>query len=337
MNPSPPLITESGDRRRRGMTLVELLVVTGLLAMFLGLVVTGIRGSRQTQRRGAETLAAVLAAAQARALNLPEGAAAILASGSAATPASCTSLFDAVMLPLIEATVSGSLPSNATSAAVTVTPTNGDDVSRAYRILLYGGPTAPTVSPATSWLAFDGSSSTVLFRTATGQTVANTVWPKPPAGGTFDALLAQYPAKSSAVVELDDASAVDLRYSGVGEDSSSPYFQFAGDGAIAIAFNRMGRVGEVMQQVPDPGTAAPAGAPQPVVPSSPIYFLVASRSDVETGQNTLGTAESTWVAVSPQSGRIFIAENVPQADISSLSSALWAARDKARKGITVGK
>ncbi|MFM7107447.1 MAG: Tfp pilus assembly protein FimT/FimU [Planctomycetaceae bacterium] len=328
-------------RRRGGMTLVELLVVTGLIAVFLALTVAGIRGSRRGQQRGAETLAAVLSAAQSRALGVPEGAAAILASGSGAgsnAAAACTSLYDAVMLPLIEATVTGSLSPGTTSAAVTVTPTNGDDVQRAYKVLLFGGQDNPGVAPSTAWLAFTPSSSTagtLAFRTTLGQTAQNTVWPKPPAGGAFNALLAQYPTKSSAVVQIDESSAVDLGFSGLGDTRSTTYGRLDGKGTIAVVFDRVGRVAEIIQQVPEPGATAAAGAAQPAIPVGTLYFLVAPRDLVLSGSNTLSSSEATWVALATQTGRMFVAENVPQS--ATDDAALQAARAKARQGIGVGK
>jgi prepilin-type N-terminal cleavage/methylation domain-containing protein len=331
MSPHTHATSAVGSAPRRGMTLVELLVVAAVVSMLLGLVVTGVRGGRQVQKRGAETLAAVLAAAQARALGVPEGAAAILASGTGAEPnaaAACTQVYDAVMQPLIEATVTGTLP------MATVTPTNGDDMQRAYKILLYGD--SPVAMPPTAWLAFTPP-STVAFRGAVGQTSDNTVWPRPPVSGTFSALLAQYPAESSTVAELGEGSAIDLRFSGIGDSRSTTYGRLDDKGAVAVVFDRVGRVAEVIQQVPDPGQAASPGAAQPAIPVGTIYFLVVPREQIvsSAASNPLASQDAAWVALSPQTGRVFVADNVPQSDTSD--AALRAARAKARQGIGVGK
>lgn len=340
MNPHchPPAAPCRGDRR--GMTLVELLVVTGLMAVFLGLVVTGVRG-RRARKGGAETLAAVLSAAQARALGVPEGAAAILAPDPAAA-AVCTSLYDADMQPLIEATVTGVPPSppSTVTANATVTPTNGGDVDRAYKILLFGGRDSPAISPPTAWLAFKPP-GTVSFRTTLGQSTSNTVWPKAPGGGAFNAVLAQYPQKSSSLVELDEGSAVDLSFSGIGDERSTDYGRLdrnrdgTSKGAIALVFDRAGRVAEVIQQVPDPGQPAAAGAAQPAMPVGAIYFLVAPRDVIASGSNTLAEADAAWVTLEPQTGRVFVADNVVQSGTDT--AALRAARAKARQGIGMGK
>ncbi|MFM9057806.1 MAG: Tfp pilus assembly protein FimT/FimU [Planctomycetaceae bacterium] len=323
---------------RRGMTLVELLVVMGILASLLGLAVTGLRG-RKSQKGGAEMVAAVLSAAQGRALGVAEGGAAILTPDPTQAGA-CTTLFDAVMQPLIEATVTGvpPTPPSATTAAASVTPTNGDDVQRAYKILLNGTQDTPGVAPPTAWLDFNGSTSAVSFRTSLGQTINNTVWPKAPGGGAFNALLAQYPAKSSTQVDLDEAVVIDLRYSGIGHDISTAYGSLNGKGSIAVVFDRVGRVAEVIQQVPDPGASASPGTAQPAIPVGLIFFLVALRDDVANPANavaSLASLDSLWVVLEPQTGRVFVADNVPVS--ASDSTSLQAARAKAIQGIGAGQ
>lgn len=331
---------------RRGMTLVELLIVAGLIAVFLGLVVVGVRGGRQAQKRGADTLASTLAVAQARALGVPEGAAVILATGTGTetnAAAACTSVFDAVMQPLIEATATGLPPSpvSAISAPVMLAPTTGDDVQRAYKIRVSGTQAgAAAVAPATAWLGFAPSSATsgtVQFRTMLGQTPNNTVWPKPLAGGTFSASLAQYPVRSSAMVQLDEGIAIDLGFSGIGDDRSTAYGRLDGKGAIAVVFDRVGRVAEIIQQVPEPGpvTFTSGTVAPPAIPVGTIYFLVAPRDVIASGSNTLSRDDAQWVALSPQTGRIFVADNVPQS--ASDTGALRDARAKVRQGIGVGR
>lgn len=322
-----------GRPARRGMTLVELLVVTGLISVFLGLVVVGVRGGRQQPKRAADDLASMLMSAQARALGVPEGAAVILASGTGPGGAACTSAYDAEMQPLIEATVTGLPPGDpsSTTASVTVTPLNGAP-DRAYKILFFGRD-GSAAAPPTAWMEFVPQ-GTVNFRVSAGQTASNTVWPRPPGGGALNGLLAQYPVKSSALVVFDASAAVDLRFSGIGDDRTAAYGRFDGMGAIAVVFDRVGRVSDVLQQVPEPGAAPSAGA-QPAVPLSPIYFLLAPRTEIDAGANTLNSSEAQWVAVAPQTGRIFVSENVPQSGTDM--TALRAARAKARQGVAIGR
>ena len=264
---------------------------------------------------------------------MPEGGALILASGSGPetnAAAACTSLFDAVIQPLISATVGGSLP------AVTVSSLNGGNAQRAYKILLLGD--TPVTAPPTAWLAYSpgsATSGTVSFRATLGQTTANTVWPRPIVRGAFTASLAEYPVKSTAVVPLEQGSAVDLRFSGIGDDRSTTYGRLDGKGSIAVVFDRIGRVAEVIQRVPEPGATASGTSAQPAIPVGTIYFLVAPRDLIASGSNSLASDQATWVALSAQTGRIFIAENVVQSGTDM--TALRAARAKARQGIGIGK
>lgn len=326
---------------RRGMTLVELLVVTGLVAVLLGLTVAGARKSSQRPKRVADDLVSMLISAQSRALNVSEGAAVVLSapiadlvgSGSSAS----TSAYDAEMLPFIQASgnFSPSVPLGATSGVVSLTPTNGDDVRRAYKILL-GGQGSFITYPPTAWFTFVPQSSTsgaVQFRNLQGQTQYNTVWPRVPAGATgFVAALAQCPEKSSALSEFDPAVAVDLRFSGIGDDPTNQ-FNKSPQGAVAVVFERTGRVAEVLEPVPEPGAAATNV--QFSTPFSPIYFLVANRDDIRNGVNTLASADSIWVTLSPNTGRVIQSENVPVSGTDRV--ALWNARKKARQGLEVGK
>ena len=254
----------------------------------------------------------------------------LVGTGSSAS----TSAYDAEMLPFIQAT--GSFVSQgSTAATVSLTPTNGDDVRRAYKVLVGGQSTLGT-SPPTAWFTFlpvsnagSAISGTVQFRNFHGQTQFNTVWPRVP---TFAVVLAQCPAKSSSLSEFDPATAVDLRFSGIGDDPTNQ-FDKSPRGVIAVVFDRTGRVAEVLGPVPEPG--ATAKDVQFFTPFSPIYFLVANREDIRNGVNTLASADSIWVTVSPHTGRVIQSENVPVSGTDR--TALWNARRKARQGLEVGK
>lgn len=322
------------SRSRRGFTLVELLVVTGLIASLFGLVVAGMRRGQQSRKPGADTLAAVLAAAQGRALGLPEGTAVILSPDSS-LPAACATFYDASMLPLIQGVVTGVPPANPAmlSASGTVVPMTTDSIQRAYKILLCVDANR-NFAPPTAWLNFTPTSATtgtVQFRTSAAQTSGNTVWPKPTASGTMNGLLAQYPIRSTSAYQLDKGTAVDLSFSGIGDDRTTAYGRLDGKGSIAVVFERTGRVAEILQQVPEPGATAPSGIAQPAMPTGTVYFLVAPRDVIASGGNTLASSDAIWVALSPQTGRTFTAANIVQSGTDT--AALQAARANARKGI----
>lgn len=328
---------------RRAFTLIELLVVTGILASLLGLVAIGSRPGRQSQiRRAAQSLASVLVAAQSKAIGNEAGASVIL-DPSSDTVLGSTEVFNADTLPFIKGTTASNdmPPSNAAtaSAPVTITPTNADvaELQNGYKILFYESGLAgnPAQAP-TAWMQFTPSTSasgTVSFRTGAGQTVNNMIWPKP-VTPPFDVLIARYPIKSTSAALLPKLAAVDLRYSGIGDDTTAPYGSLNGKGSIALVFDRVGGVDALMQQVL---SAATARTNQPVDPTVPVYFLVAAKEDIAANANTLASDDSTWVAVNPLSGRVHVSANVPQSTTPITSTVLRAARANARMGIQLGK
>jgi len=339
-------------QRRSGMTLVELLVVTGLMASLLGLVVVGLRGGGGSKpRRAGEILASALLAAQSRALGDPEGAGLIIEPSGSVNSLS-TTVIDAMMQPQITGVVTAGLPtgsalSQTAADNITIQPDNADgsDGMAAYRMLLFGSGSGAKVQPPTAWLEFRPASSTsgttigsARFRTAAGQTASNTIWPKP-AGSQMNARLARYPAKSSSVVSLDKSLAIDLRYSGVGDVRTTPYGRLDNRGAIGVTFNRIGGLAEVMRGVPmlaaDLTPAAVTARVQPLSPTQPLYFLVAKRADIDAGLNTLANTDSVWVVVFPQGGRVTVSANVPQS--ADDDASLAAARARARAGVPIGR
>lgn len=318
----------NASRCRRGFTLVELLVVAGLLAALFGLVAGGLARPNvaSSVRRTAQDLASRLLAVQSRALGKPEGAALIIAP-DAAEPRLGTMVLEAVTHPWVTGSASGMPPSDPrlTSGTVSVAA-DAAVLASAYKVRFQTAAGGVQVSPGASpWFAY--MSGTVRFRASAGQTLANTIWPKT-AKQAEEAVVARYPTPGASGSVLAKQIAIDLRHSGVGETptASHGYGQFQGLGSIAVAYDQVGRVGEVMRRVQEARTAAD----QPIEPAGLVYFLVVSRDDVVAGRNTLANAQSVWVAINSQTGRVTVAENVPQA--TEDATALAAARANARAG-----
>lgn len=298
------------NRRRAGFTLVELLVVAGLMAVLFALVLAGgpAGGQMATARRAAQEFASMLLAAQSRALGKPEGAA-VIVEAAADAPRLGTVIHEAVGLPPVVVTVtSGSLAANT-------------QLSQAYkaRFRMPAGTGFATISP---WLKLQNQQP--VRRLSAGQTAANTLIVPPAAE---EAVVARYPVMGPRPVKLATTVAIDLRHSGVGDDPAAlhGHGEFEEGGPVALVFDQTGRVAEVIQQV------GMAGGPpvEPVVPSEPIYFLFADRQAI-TAEEALASNASFWVAVNPQTGRINVSSNEPAA-------GLTAARAKARQGIAIGK
>jgi hypothetical protein len=305
--------------------------VAGLLAALFALVLgaLGRPNVAAGARRAAQEFASRLLAVQSRALGKPEGAALLLVPDPTNSRFG-TVVLDAVTHPWVTGSATGMPPSDprVTSATVTVNA-DPDVLATAYKVRFQGDSVGAQVSPGSSpWFAF--SSGTVRFRGTAGQTLGNTIWPRT-SNQAKQAVLARYPTPGGSSSPMPKLVAVDLRHSGLGEDpaASHGYGRFENTGTIAVAYEQVGRVGEVMRRVQEARTASD----QPIEPNGVIYFLFVARDDVLAGRNTLANAQSVWVAINPQTGRVTVAENVPQA--AEDSTAVAAAREKARAGVAM--
>lgn len=326
--------------RRAAFTLVELLVVAGIFAMLFGLVLTGARPNANSQvRQAAQQLASVLLATQSNAIGNPLGAAVILESGTAAGLADtmCVTVANADMLPFIEGSATG-MPPPSSNLPATVWPITIDnsslnadsaDLASGYRIQFYEKG-SPAAQPPSAWLAF--ANPEVRFRTTDGQTAQNTIWPAPVGGGAFDFRIARYPNKAESIYAFPKAAAIDLRWSGVGEDAAtiwqrpsyaSGFGGLASKGAVSVKFDAVGGIDALLQQV--------VGV---IDPTSPVYLLVAARADVDENRS-LSSDRSLWVVIHHQTGRVTISSNVAQTGTDA--AALRAARAKARTQAAIGK
>jgi len=316
--------------RRGGFTLVEMLVVAAVMITLFGLILTGSKPKVSSSiRSAAQELASVLLAAQSRALGNPTGAGVLLEPADA-TGRMSQLVSSADPLPMIEGRVTTGMPPNPASAAtatVAITPTNGvaADLDGGYRIRFLGQ--QPTVQPPSPWFAFTGP-STVGMRAADGQVSTNTIWPRS-ASGTMDVQIARYPAKGEVLLQLRPGVAIDFRNSGTG-DNTTTWGVLENKGAIALMFDSVGSIDVIMQQVLRSGSRV--GVPQPIEPAQAVYFFVCSKSEIDSGVNTLESSEALWVAVAPN-GRVTVAANVPQTS----STALSAARELARRGVALGR
>lgn len=331
------------NHRRAAFTIVELLVVTGLMVALFGLVLTiGRPNQRSSCRRAAQEFASLLLATQSRAIGVPEGAG-IIVEPSSANASVAAVVHAAVMPPLLRGRVTGMPPAplpnpppGDPSALLTFAGNLPSKIDRAsaYKIRFESPLDVPERQPASPWYAFLPPESAV-FRSASGQTQANTVWPRA-VGSELDGVIARYPQRGGEALSFGKAIAIDLRYSGVGEEPATPldghgYGELAGKGAIGLVYDQLGRVGEVMRRVED--GAARTGADQPLAPTQTIYFFFVPASIIANGANTLSSENAAWVAVNPQSGRVLVAENVPR--VGTTSEDLFAAREKARQGVSV--
>ena len=354
-------------RRTSGFTLIELLVVASIMLLMFGLVLSGARpGARGQIRQTAQSLASLLMSAQSQALGNAAGAGIVLQSGVVSgLPATISTTVAAAALPAFLTGTTGSPalpPSNRRVSAATVglVPLNGDaaEVQHGYKIR-FGGAAATGAAfafqPPTAWMALrapavaagaTSCTATVSLRQGVRQPGINvaSVWPEPikNAGGNnpLDFQIARYPVIADSLLDMPKSVAVDLRYSGVGEEPATIWTtgtfvagwgNLADKGSIAIVFDSIGGVDALMQNI-----EGPTRGQVPIDPVSPIYLLVTARSEAEDASfNPLSSPQAIWVAIHPQTGRVTTAPNVPQTGVDAI--ALRAARAKARAAAMSGK
>ncbi|MGB8852179.1 MAG: type II secretion system protein [Pirellulales bacterium] len=326
---------------RQGFTLVELLVVTGLMAGLLGLVLTVGRPSGRSQvGQTLQGLSSAVIATQTRALGRDSGAAIILDPGTNGMLSyACNSVLSADVPPFVTGTVTGSAsngmpPADLATLAATValsSPDNGSnaDLVRGYRVRFSG--TAPS-TPSSPWFRFgcigDPTTCTVAMRSDANQFTDNTVWPRGVAGVPLRYEVARYPTKTVPLIEPLKLAAIDLRFSGVGDTGAGSYASLDNKGMVAICFDRDGRLDSVMQY----GVGVNPTV-QPLTPTAPLYLLVATVADIQDNKS-LQAASSRWLAIAPSTGRVSIAANVSVA--GTTTDDVKAARANARVGITQG-
>ena len=296
-------------RVRSGFTIVELLVVAGLMAALLGLVLAGGRPN-VTPRRMAQEFASMLLAAQSRALGRPEGAAVIIEVDPSNAALGVTLHEGIGMPPVVVACPAGALSLS-------------DDLkANGYRMRFQSRSGGGT-SNASPWLAL--RNGVPARRDSAGQTPDNTIVIPPSANP--EAVVVRYPVTGPKPLQLPSQVGVDLKNSGLGELPTATHGlgTFDNKGRLAVVFDQTGRVAEIIPHCGGP----PVAGLDPTVPTGLIYFLFATRPDIAANE-MLTNDKSAWVAISPQTGRINVSSNVPGA-------SLTINRENARRGVAVGK
>ena len=283
---------------RKAFTLVELLVVTGLLASLLSLVIVATRPTEDAQiRQVANALTSAIMQTQTKALSRTEGAAlAIFPSG--------TSVAFCEIDPPIIATSTTAIIASATSAVINFVdpPFNADTVANGYQIRFSAG---GSYSP---WFQFVPDKivavrGTVSMRPDLGQTPATTVWPTS-TSGSIGCEISRIPLASQSAVSFPKSVVIDTRFSSVGDEvyvetKPSPLLYSANQlGGMYLHFDRTGVL----------STIIPGNGGAPIKPIKPIYILVRAASQTAP----LQSQTATWVTIFPGVSRVMTGKNVPQ-------------------------
>jgi prepilin-type N-terminal cleavage/methylation domain-containing protein len=340
---------------RRGFTLVELLVVTAMLAAFMGLIVTGMRSSGgQQNRQLTQLVGATMTTAQTRALASEAGTALILEPAINGMPLEgCNAIYRAEVPPLITGTCGGVPPVSLSStfAAATLHPLNTDAaaLTDGYKIRFFAD--AKNGSPPSVWMTFLPASNQVRFNASVNQTADNTVWPVPLPDAPLDFEIARRPQPSTVDFAPTPRSGIDVRYSGFGDEptamfgtlhppllssAAAPYFR------MSLSLNRQGSMEAVLGHWVDGSGNVHIDT---AYPTAALYLLVATLDDID-GNTSLSSAASRWISIAPASGRVTVSQNNPQPDpaidsgtavnVAAVKTAVKAARIFARAGAAGG-
>jgi len=302
--------------RRRGMTLIELMVVIAVVVIALGMMATMMRPMmEETKIREASRLVNVfIGGAQARAvqLNRPVG---VLLERLVKPPDprtnACVQLYIAETPPVyggdtlladargVTATQAGLYGSDL--AAKLVEP--GDLIKFDFKGDKYR---IHAVSPGAA-----GSPTTVQFSRLRGdESVSTDLKPAPQAteesytdATTGSSTIAgvpyqifRRPRRSSAdPLQLPATTVLDLTHSGVGDSGV-----FTSTGSVIISFAADGSVEHVYEEVSDDY--------KPMRPGATIHLLIGRFSQL--GAANLADQRGRWVSVAPQSGVVTTVENL---------------------------
>lgn len=319
---------------RRGMTLVELLVVVAILGLLAVTVLPALSSTTDARRsrEAARSVASYVAKAQSRAIGRPEWA------GLWLTPPASSSLANFSM-DLYLADVSPLFRGNTLSADIR------GSASGASFILTSGSlqSLTPTVN-AGDLVRFNGqlpwyeyvNQTTIRLRNSgeddVNQTPLNTPWPASAVPHTFEVL--RRPIRSGSPITVADGRCVDLRWSGCGGSTAASYVPFgASPGPIAILFDGTGRLRQLFY----------GGTRHRV--AGPVYLLI-GRTDraginpavLNNADDSIGAnwqySDSYWIAIDPITGVAKTAECTRQAGLAT--DDVFASQSFIRSEISTG-
>ena len=334
----PPII-------RRGMTLVELLVVVGIMLLLIITVAPNVVNTAEARRsrEAARAVSSFVAKAQSRAVGRREWSGFMLAATNTTSSLAAIDLFLADVPPVYRGdtvpavlTITNSTATTRTASsptAIASLPTIGgtNDLIRfdgrgPYYQIDHDPTPGPAITGTSVRFEFRGSSSGA--DESAGFQRHNTPWP--PSGIPLAFELLQQPVPAGSPLTLTEGRVVDLRWSGVGPPtltvgsltfSGSSYrpFSITSTGTMATAgastavlFDGTGRLRQAIVR---------SGASVRRMAITGPVFLLVGRADrvgqppsasLDPANDTLGAnwqySDSWWVAIDPATGVVKTAE-----------------------------
>ena len=296
------------NHRRRGMTLIELMVVVLILGLLSVAVLPNLAntGDARKVREAARSLSSFIASAQSQAIGSRTASGIWIDPLSNQMGASWISLDIAmteVPAPYAGDTTTAGIESLTPPAATllgqssSATPvfTGGFNLpappSPAYQIRLAG---------SAVWFDFYPLTLTIQMRTSINQTPQNTTWPTTTTSSPIGYEIVAAPVRSSSTsLTFGDGVAIDLTNSFIG---TSPILNSGTPPPPPrILFDASGR----------PSFLINGAAATRIPMSETVFLLVSSIESIQSG-TSLTEPGSYWIAIDPRGGVPKVAEVKPQ-------------------------
>jgi len=284
---------------RRGMSLVELLVVISILGLLAVAVIPNLSntGDRRKVREAARTLSSFIAAGQSRAIGSRGGAGVWIDILPTATSNKLgTNIFTAI--DVAYADVHDPYSGDSPSAKITsLSVSSGSTATATFS----GGCNPPSLTGnrirlagSRNWFDFEPATRTLSFRDSVSQTNVNTVWPKAAAGLAYEIMGPPTRSPNNSLT-LGNGVAIDLYHSTLNSTVSGSLQSLVGIGSFQIMFAPTGRP-----------TALVVGTTRYEI-NDPIFLLVTSIESIENSEDLAPTV-GYWISLDPRSGVPKVAE-----------------------------
>ena len=351
---------------RRGVSLIELLVVVAIFAMIAVTVLPNIAATAESRRsrEAARMLTSFIAKAQSRALGRREWSGFMLVATNTASSYAAADLFLADVPPVYRGdTVPALLTISGTASTSRFASWSGGALEsgsaagvRAGDLIRFqernpwfevSGTLSPVASGSFSFRIRGGTSSAAGDA---GQQPHNTPWPPNNQSMTFEIL--RQPVAGGAPFSLPESRIIDLYWSGYGPPyvgaNTSTFQRFpqvtSGGAAVNVAalFDGTGRLRQIIT------TGTSAGLTSRLAVTGPVFLLLGRSDRVgQTNPNSFNPADETsgcnwqypdsyWIGIDPFTGVAKSAECKPNAVGSTDIEKLIDSQDWIRELLLTG-
>lgn len=344
---------------RRGMTLVELMVVVAIIGLLAVTVLPALSATAELRRgrEAARVVSSFIAKAQSRAIGRREWSGfQILATGATSYAALDLVLADVppvyrgdTVPALLNVLGTGSTTRHASWSAGALQSGSAAGV-KSGDLIRFGDEAAWYELAATPTAAVSGSVAFQFRSQASGATedAHNTPWPPSNASLSFEIL--RQPSTTGSPVVIPAGRAIDLFWSGFGPATSALYrrFDVTSSGTnptigstSSVMFDSTGRLRQILVR------DAAATTTKRLMATGPLFLLL-GRADragqlpatLDPADDSLGSnwqyADSFWIAIDPFTGAVRYAECKPNAVGANDTEKLLDSQQWIRQSLLAG-